>query len=128
MRSSQPKHTMSLVMSPRHHLVHVPRQLRNKIAKAQRELAGQGVSVKLDVPVQVRARTVRYSYWNSFVFPWDTANHVWLVFTILQKAIGAWPKLREILINAGLTNDEITTLGLSKFTCKPTKRARKKKS
>ena len=131
LKPAPPQHTMSPAMNPRHHVVHVPRRLRNKVAKAEQELAEQGVGVEFDVRVKrhIGNGGREYYLFSNYIFPsWDTVSHVWLAFTILQKAIGAWPKLREILVNAGLTNDEITTLGLSKFTRQRAKKTWKKKS
>jgi len=39
-------------MNPRHHIVYVPVKLRNKVSKAEEELAKQGVGVKFDVVVR----------------------------------------------------------------------------
>jgi hypothetical protein len=100
--------------------VHVPKRLRNKLLKIENELSEQGVEVRFDV-------RVKRKYKAGGIPTWETLGHVWLVFTIARTAIGAWPKIREFLINAGLTKDEITTLGLSKVTTKPKTKAKSKK-
>jgi hypothetical protein len=101
-------------------MVHVPRRLRRKVVKIEQELAEQGVDVEFDVRVRRKAK-------NGGGLPvWETLGHVWLVFNIAKTAIGAWPKIRKILMNAGLTNDEIITLGLSRFTRPPQKKKKRK--
>lgn len=112
------------------HAVHVPKRLRNKLRKIQNELSEQGVDVRFDVRVKRKYHAVGIS--TKAV--WETLGHVMLVFNIAKTARGAWPKIREFLINAGLTKDEITTLGLSKLTAKtktkakPKKKSKKKKN
>jgi len=105
-------------MAKTRHSVSVPRRLSRKIAKVEDELREHGVSVEFDVEIRRKAKSaVRVQEIRA---AWDAVTHAWLVFTILREAIGAWPKIRKILVNAGLTSDEITVLGLSKLTRKPT--------
>ncbi|MGB8582942.1 MAG: hypothetical protein WCD47_19140 [Candidatus Sulfotelmatobacter sp.] len=105
------------------HAVHVPKRLRNKLRKIQNELSEQGVDVRFDVRVKRAYKAVGISAKDV----WETLGHVWLLFSIAKTAIGNWRKIREFLVNAGLTNDEITTLGLSKITAKPKTKAKPKK-
>jgi len=115
------------------HLVSVSREARRKIAKVADELLEQGVSVEFDVEVRtkatsifrvrpVRGRKAKSAFGVQHVNAvWNGVTHAWLVFTILREAIGAWPKIRKLLVGAGLSDDEITVLGLTKLTRKPTR-------
>jgi hypothetical protein len=103
--------------------VHVPKRLRNKLRKIQNELSEQGVDIRFDVRVRRAYKAVGIPTKDV----WDTLGHVWLLYNIARTAIGNWRKIREFLINAGLTKDEITTLGLSKLTAKPKTKAKSKK-
>ena len=60
-------------MNPRHHIVYVPVKLRNKVSKAEEELAKQGVGVKFDVPVKFMDSSVGPGYDIYKAFPWDAA-------------------------------------------------------
>lgn len=110
-------------MFPQRHSVHVPRRLRNKVVKVDQELAEQGVDVHTSAHTQRKTKSAGFSIHAS----WETLGHVWLAFNIGKTAVGAWPKIRKILVNGGLRNDEITTLGLSKVTRQPKKKTRKKR-
>lgn len=104
-------------------VVRVPKRLSNKLRKIEDDLSEQGVEVRFDVRVKRAYRVVGIPAKDV----WETLGHVWLLFSIAKAAIGGWPKIREILVNAGLTKDEITTLGLSKDIAKSKRKANSKK-
>lgn len=116
-------------MFPQRHTVRVPRRLRNKVLKAEQELAEQGVDVTVDEDDwkhgHRKARVARSGRFTATV-TWEVLGHVWLVFSIFRAAVGAWPRIRKILVNAGLTDDEIMTLGLSRITRPPKKKSQKR--
>jgi hypothetical protein len=51
----------------------------------------------------------------------------WVAYSILKEARNQWPTIRKILVNAGLSNSEIITLGLSQYTKKKPAKKKKKK-
>jgi hypothetical protein len=105
-------------MYSKHRKVRIPPRLRNKVANVHQKLAEEGVEIELDD----RTREPRTNYlWHT-----PSVRDMWLVYSISKEAIAQWPKIREILINAGLTGDEITTLGLS--TLKPKAKKKKRKT
>jgi hypothetical protein len=53
-------------------------------------------------------------------------GHAYLTFCIIEKAIGYWPQIKKILVDAGLTRDQITTLGLSQAMRQPKSRKKSK--
>src|ERR1700688_2814873 len=110
-------------MFPKNHRVHVPRRLRNKVLKAKQELCKQGVDVRPTV-VHYKGKVAGPGFRET----WEVLGHVWLAFNIGKSAIGAWPKIRRVLLKAGLKNDEIIRLGLSKITRQPKKKPPKKKA
>lgn len=89
-------------------------------------LAEQGLGVEDQYGVVVGSEQNRYDEYLRL--NWQTAANVWLVFSILKEVIVDWPKIRQFLKNAGLTDDEVITLGLSTFISKPLKKTRKKKT
>ena len=112
------------------HRVRVPLRLGLTVTKSERQLDRQGVQI---LPLeQDSSPSSEQRYFNYLT--WDALGHAWLVFSITRTALEEWgkrwPKIREILINAGLTNDEITTLGLSDLghtlTAKPRPKKRKR--
>jgi hypothetical protein len=60
----------------------------------------------------------------------DAVKTTWLAYSILKEAKNQWPAIRKVLVNAGLSNSEIITLGLSQYTRKKPhkKKQRSKKS
>jgi hypothetical protein len=53
-------------------------------------------------------------------------RNVWLLYTIAKEAVGRWPQIRKVLVKAGLTPYEITTLNLSQSTKKKSVEKKKK--
>jgi hypothetical protein len=101
------------------HRVRVSPLVIGRIAGVKDELAGRGVGVRLEAngTGPTAGRAARYEARNvPATFVWDVVGHAWLVFSISKAAIGGWPKIRRILVNGGLRDDEIMTLGLSQLT------------
>ena len=86
--------------------VKVSRRVARRVVGAGDELTDYGVGVRA-----LLGRTAKCRGCGSV---WDTINHVWLVFNVATLAYNNWPTIRKILVNAGLTKNEIITLGLSK--------------
>jgi len=56
----------------------------------------------------------------------DAVKTAWLAYSILKEAKNQWPAIRKVLVNAGLSNSEIITLGLSQYTRKKPARTKKR--
>jgi hypothetical protein len=56
----------------------------------------------------------------------EILRNAWLVYSILKEARGNWSKIREVLVDVGLSHYEITTLKLSQYTKKPIKKKKKR--
>jgi serine/threonine protein kinase len=94
---------------------------KDQVLKVEQELSEQGVDVRATV-----VHRKKFAGGPSFREAWEVLGHVWLAFNVYKTAVGAWPKIRKILVTAGLKNDEIITLGLSKITRQTKKRTRRK--
>ena len=101
-------------MIKRMYVIHVPPATFKKIRPVERRLSKLGINF---------GRVARKAAGPD---PWQIAEHVWLSVQIGKAAIGAYPKIREFLINAGLLKNEILSLGLSKALKPKQKRIRKK--
>ena len=77
--------------------------------------------------VQVDRRPVKYRTAHDLI---GLLRDAWLVYSIGKEAWDRWPEIRKLLVRAGLTRYEITTLGLSQYTRTAAKKksAQKKKS
>jgi hypothetical protein len=79
--------------APQQHRVQVPQPLRDKVLAVQQALAEQGLGVEEQYGIVVKGEPNRYD--NYLFYNRDTANHVWLVFTVLKEVIVNWPKIRR---------------------------------
>ncbi len=94
--------------------VYVTPKVAKKVMKVDDSLAQLGVSVKYG----------RVAYKSAGIF--EAVKTAWLLYSIAKEARGNWPAMRKLLVRAGLTRYEITTLGLSDYT-RTTKRKAKSK-
>jgi hypothetical protein len=95
--------------------VYVTPKVAKKVMKVDDELAELGVGVEYG----------RVAYKSSGFF--EAVKTAWLLYGIAKEARGNWPAIRRLLLGAGLTRYEITTLGLSDYT-RTTKRKVKRKT
>jgi hypothetical protein len=105
--------------------VRVSNGLAGRVDNVQDQLRELGVTVTIlyATAPRPRVRVVRShgpSRSGSFTRKCRSAHailhavgHAWLAFCILEKAIGYWPQIKKVLVDAGLSRDQITTLGLS---------------
>ena len=93
--------------------VQVSPNVAERVLSVDDELAQLGVKVE---EAQVRCKAVGVV---------DAIKTAWLAYSILKEAKSQWPAIRKVLVNAGLSNSEIITLGLSQYTKK--KPVKKKK-
>ncbi len=105
----------------KHYRVHVSLKVGRKVEKVEDELAALGVAVEFHE--RHRPRVKRR---NGGGLPWSALEHAYLVWSIAKTAIGAWPKIRKVLVGAGLSRNEIITLGLSNYTRTPKKKRKAK--
>jgi hypothetical protein len=96
------------------YFVHVPPKIGKKLKRAKSDLEELGV--------KVGRGHVAYKNGGG----WEQLGHIWLCFQIAKTAIGNYPKIREILINAGFLKNEIIQLELSKYLKKPTSSRKKR--
>jgi hypothetical protein len=118
--------------------VRVSNALAGRVDNVQHQLRKLGVTVTMLRATAPRPQThvvrrYRPSRSGRIVRSCKTAQtaiqvigHVWLAFSILEKAIGYWPQIKKILVDAGLTRDQITTLGLSQAMRQPKSRKKSK--
>ena len=93
--------------------VRVSRKVAKKVMSIDRELAQLGVEVD-KLHIKFKSGVV------------EVIRSVWLLYSIAKEAVGRWPAIRKILVDAGLSNYEITTLNLSQYTRKKSVKTKKR--
>jgi len=79
-------------------------------------VAKKVLSVKHDLAqlgVEVHQVDVAYEFIKEAV---EVAGRAWLAYSIMKEAMNQWPKIREVLRSAGLSDSQIITLDLAKHT------------
>jgi hypothetical protein len=92
--------------------VRVSPTVAGKVAAVDTELAQLGVEV----------RRLNFKAKGDVL---AVVKTLWLGYNILKEAVGRWPAIKKVLVKAGLSPYEITTLNLSQYTRK--KPVKKKK-
>lgn len=106
-------------LSKNEYMIRVPAKVADKVLAVEDGLNELGVKVGR---VNFAAKGGHISLWI------DGVKNAWLLYSIAKEAIGKWPAIQEMLKNAGLSDDEIITLDLSKYTNEKKKRKKSKKS
>ena len=125
----------------KNHTVRVSNELAGRVDEVQDKLRRLGVKVSVlyataSVPLtpqgytrhtisSVSSGTTRRKC-RSAHSVLHVLGHAYLTFSIIEKAIGYWPQIKKILVDAGLTRDQITTLGLSQAMRQPKSRKKSK--
>jgi hypothetical protein len=90
----------------------VDSEVAKKVLSVNRKLDRLGLHVG---QAQVSFKTIKDAF--------DVARNAWLVYSMGKEIKSKWPKIREVLESAGLSDTEIISLDLSKKL----KKKRKKK-
>jgi hypothetical protein len=93
--------------------VRVSPKVAKKVMSVDVELAHLGVEVHR-LHIKFRSEVV------------EAVKTAWLIYSILKEAKNKWPAIRKILVDAGLSNYEITTLNLSQYTRKKPVKTKKR--